>query len=206
MNFQFKMFSVASVVKVDITKKAAEKHMKRIPIRYTGAMLLMLGVGVVLTACVPGKQLLARAADPAEVKGTYTLLLYGCHYPDDIKNVAILVAEGSRYPLEIYDLDTSYKVKKGVPAQQALSEADSFVRCSAHRIWQTHLFRIPDDSGGTIGYEIRPLYLPLEFGFPDVLLISYALKDGTVRAYIKLDPNVEKELEDTGSKNRERER
>ncbi len=178
--------------------------MKRIDIRYSGMMLLMLGV--VLTACVPGKQLLARAADPAEVKGAYTLLLYGCHYPGDIKNDAILVAEGSRYPLEIYDLDTSYKVKKGVPARQALSEADSFVRCSTHRIWQTQLLRIPDDSGGTIGYEIRPLYLPLEFGVPDVLMVSYALKDGTVRAYIKLDPNVEKELEDTGSKKRERER
>ena len=178
--------------------------MKRANIRYTGAMLLMLGV--VLTACVPGKQLLARAADPAEVKGAYTLLLYGCHYPDDIKNVALLVAEGSRYPLEIYDLDTSYKVKKGVPAQQALSEAYSFVRCSPHRIWQPQLLRIPYDSGGTIGYEIRPLYLPLEFGFPDVLLISYALKDGMVRAYIRLDPNVERELEDTGSKERNSER
>ncbi|MGE5172289.1 MAG: hypothetical protein ACM3MD_00515 [Betaproteobacteria bacterium] len=172
--------------------------MDRINIQYTGAMLLMLGA--ILTACVPGKQLITRPADPAEVKGTYTLLLYGCHYPADIKNVAILIDEGSRYPLEIYDLDTSYKVKKGVPAQQALSEADSFVRCSTHRIWQTHLLRIPDDGGGTIGYEIRPLYLPLEFGLPDVLRVSYALKDGMVRAYIRLDPNVEKELEESGSK------
>ncbi len=174
--------------------------MKRTHIRYTGAMLLMLSA--ILTACIPGKQLTARAADPAEVKGIYTLLLYGCRYPDDIKNVAFLVDEGSKYPLEIYDLDTSYKVKKGVPAQQALSEADSFVRCSTHRVWQTQLLRIPDDSGGTIGYEVRPLYLPPEFGFPDVLLVSYALKDGAVRAYIKLDPNVEKDIESSGSDKR----
>ncbi len=175
--------------------------MNKIGIRCTGAMLLMLGA--LLAACAPGKQLMTHAADPAEAKGTYTLLLYGCHYPDDIKNVAILVDEGSRYPLEIYDLDTSYKVKKGVPAQQALSEADSFVRCSTHRIWQTHLLRIPDNSGGTVGYEIRPLYLPLEFGFPDVLMVSYALKDGAVRAYIRLVPTVEKELQESGSKERE---
>ena len=29
------------------------------------------------------------------MSGAYTLLLYGCHYPDDIKNVAILVDEKS---------------------------------------------------------------------------------------------------------------
>lgn len=162
-------------------------------------MAAFLVIVAALQACVAGKQLVTTGADPRAIAGTYTLLLYGCHYPDDIKNVAVLLDERSRYPLEIYDLDTSYTVKKGVPAQEALKEADSFLRCTTHRIWQMQLRRIPDDSGGTIGYEVRPLYAPYEFGFPDVLMISYSLRNGKVRTYIRLDPNVEREIESSGS-------
>ena len=143
--------------------------MKRNQTIQSAALTLLLTA--MLTACMAGKRVDTTAAEPTTVTGTYTLLLYGCHYPAEVDNVAILVAENSKYPLEIYDLDTSYRVKKGVPAQQALTEADSFVRCSTYRIWQTQLRRIPDGSGGTVGYELRPLYLPYEFGFPDVLLI-----------------------------------
>lgn len=151
-----------------------------------------------LDGCMAGKQLYPSAAEPAAVAGSYTLLLYGCHYPDDITNLAILVSDSSKYPVEIYDIDTSYKVEKEVPAQQALRTADSFLRCTTHRIWQTVLRRIPDDSGGTIGYEVRPLYFPLEFGQPDVLLTSYSLRDGKVRAYIRLDRDVERMINGSG--------
>jgi hypothetical protein len=144
-----------------------------------------------LQAPAAGKQLRTESADRAAVKGAYTMLLYGCRYPDDIENAAILVTEGSKYPVEIYALDTRYKVKKGVSAQQALDEADTFVRCSVHTVWQTQVRRIRDESGGTIGYEVRPLYFPYDVGAADVLLISYALKDGKVRVYIRLTPEME---------------
>jgi hypothetical protein len=138
-----------------------------------------------------GLQLSTTSADRTRISGTYTLLLYGCHYPDQIENVAILVDENSRYPLEIYDLDTSFKVKKGVPAQQAIAEAEAFVRCSFHSVWQTQVSAIMDERGGSIGYEFRPLYAVTEFGMPDVLLISYSLKDGKVRASIRKSPEME---------------
>lgn len=152
------------------------------------ALLLMT---IALQSCVTGNQLRTTASDRAAVTGTYTLLLYGCHYPDQIDNVAILVDENSRYPVEIYDLDTSFKMKKGVPAQQAVTEADAFIRCSFHNVWQTQVSRILDDSGGTMGYEFRPLYTVTEFGTPDVLMISYSLMNGKVRAYIRKIPAVE---------------
>ncbi len=158
--------------------------------------ILILSAG--LQACIPGNMLVTSAAGPDEVKGTYTLMLYGCHYPDQVSNISILVAENSKYPVEIYDLATSYKLKKDVPSQQALAESDSFVRCSTHRIWQTQLRRIPYDSGGTIGYEVRPLYIPYEFGIPDVLQVSYSLHNGVVRVTIKVDPDVERAIESSG--------
>jgi len=165
--------------------------------RYWSLILLL---ALTLQACAFGKQLATSPADPADLKGTYTLLLYGCHYPEDIKNLAILVDEGSKYPVEIYDLPTSYQVKKGVPGPQALKEADPFVRCSARRVSGTQVRRISDDAGGTIGFEVRPLYFWLEFGQTDVLLVSYSLQqNGTVRTYIRLDPDVERIVESPGS-------
>ena len=163
---------------------------------FSGAAFLILAIA--LASCMTGIHLTTSAADPTAVRGTYTLLLYGCHYPDDAQNVAFLVSDSSKYPLEIFDLDTSYKVKANVPAQQALSEANSFLKCTSYRLWQTQLERIPDDSGGTIGYEVRPLYLPWEFGKSDIMLISYWLRDGDVRVYIKLDPDVEQAIEASG--------
>ena len=147
-----------------------------------GTLLLTI---ISLQSCSLGTQLNTELADPKLITGTYTLLLYGCHYPEQIDNVAILVDKNSKYPLEIYDIKTSYSVENDVPAQQALEKADSFIRCSSHRVSQTQLTRIPDDSNGTVGYEVRPLYVPTEFGTPDVLIINYSLKDGKILTYIK---------------------
>src|SRR5512134_1465687 len=160
-------------------------------------MTLILLLAATMQGCIAGKQLMTVGADPSEVKGTYTLLLYGCHYPAQIQDVAILVDEAGRYPVTIHDLDSSYRVKKGVPAGQALSEADRFVRCSTFHIWRTELRKILDDSGGTLGYEVRPLYMPVQFGFADVILTSYSLQGGVVKAYIKLFPDVERQ-QDSG--------
>jgi hypothetical protein len=159
-------------------------------------------LALTLQACAFGKQLVTSSADPADLKGTYTVLLYGCHYPEDVKNLAVLVDEGSSHPVEIYDIPTSYQVKKGVPGPQAFKEADSFVRCSVRRVSQTQLSRISDADGGTIGYEVRPLYSPLEFGRIDILFVSYSLQNGTVKTYIRLDPDVERALESPGSDRR----
>lgn len=151
-----------------------------------------LVVALILQACVSGTRLMAKPADPSEVQGTYTLLLYGCRYPDDLENMAILVQEGGPYPVEIYAPDFMYKVKKGLPAPQALAEAEKFIACSFHNLWTSVLRKIPDEAGRTIGYEMKPLYVPWEIGVPEVLLSSYSLKNGKVTVYIVLDPLVEK--------------
>jgi len=174
--------------------------MKNSKKKFSAAAFLI--VAAALTSCMSGIQLTTSEADPTAVTGTYTLLLYGCHYPDDAQNVAFLVSDTSKYPLEIFDIDTSYKVKANVPAQEALSEANSFLKCTTYRLWRTQLERIPDASGGTIGYEVRPLYLPWEFGKSDIMLISYSLRNGAVRVYIKLDGDAERAIESSGGSGR----
>lgn len=53
-----------------------------------------------------------------------------------------------------------------------------------------------DRKGKTIGYELRPLYLPLDFGVSDVLDVTYWLREGKVKVVIKLLHSVEKQLSD----------
>ncbi len=161
--------------------------------------LIVLLLALFVPACIAGRELSTGPAVPADVEGTYTLLLYGCHYPDDIKDLAILVSSNGKYPVEIYDLPTSYKTKKDLPGAEALKEAESFVRCSTRQVSRTQVHRIYDETGGTVGFEIRPLYFPLQFGRDDVFLVNYTLRDGRVTAYIRLDPGVQRVLESSGN-------
>src|SRR5512139_1358160 len=124
------------------------------PIR-TVALLLAMAV---LQGCVLGTPLLSESADRKKIDGTYDLYLYGCRYPSDYEHAAFLISSDARYPVDLVVFETAYKVKKGLPAAQALSEAEAFVRCGIHTVDQTRVRRIPDGSGGTVGYELLPRF------------------------------------------------
>lgn len=166
------------------------------PVRSSAAILCLV---LLLAGCMTGTRLNTLSANPAAVSGTYTLLLHGCKYGEEIDNVAILVDEQEAYPVSIYDLPASYTVKKGVPAKEAFAAATTFVACSTHSVWKTRVSRIIDDGGRTIGYEVRPLYFPLEFGNPDPLTVTYFRHKDGVRVYIRIDSTVERMLEGGGN-------
>jgi hypothetical protein len=148
----------------------------------------------VLQGCALGKQLQTKTADPKSIGGIYDLMLYGCRYPYDYEHAAFLISPETKYPVSLFVPDTAYKVKKGLQAENALSEADAFVRCGVHTVTETRVHRILDDSGGTIGYEILPRYPATDPAGSDPLLVSYSLKNGKVTVYIRLSPEVEKKL------------
>ena len=161
----------------------------------------ILFLSLAITSCVltTGNHLRIEAAKPSEVTGTYTLLLYGCRYPDDVENVALLDKEGDPYTIEIYAPDFRYKVKAGLPAEEALKHAEEFVKCSVH-YQQTRFSKILDPSGNIVGYEARGLYSPIRFGMYDVLDVQYVARADKIVVYIKLDPAVEMELRDEGGR------
>jgi hypothetical protein len=168
-------------------------------------VLALLAISLTMPACTSmgGRHLRIEPAKPSEVMGTYTLLLYGCRYPDDLENVAILDKDGDPYTIEIYAPDFRYTVKTGLSAEDALKQAERFVQCSVH-YQQTRFSRIADPAGGIAGYEARGLYSPIRFGMYDVLDVQYVARDNKIVVYIKLDPAVEKELSNEGGP-RERE-
>jgi hypothetical protein len=144
-----------------------------------------------LCSCAPALYLKTEGAQPAELKGTYTLILYGARYGSDIENIVILAKEGTGYSFEVYAPEFDYRVRKNVPADEALAEAQKFV--SFHYAFRrSRLSRILDKEGSPIGYEVRPLYSPLDFGYADVMDITYTLRDRKVTARIRLIRELEK--------------
>ncbi len=171
--------------------------MKKRKIIFASFACLFLVVS--LTACMSaGTRLLPQPADRSEVRGTYTLMLYGCRYAGDVENMAILVNEAGPLPVEIFAPNFMYTVKKGLLSPQALDEAETFVKCSFHSLWYSTLRKVLDTTGNAVAYEVKPLYLPWEFGVPEVLQSSYFLKGGKVVLYIRLDPFVENRIEHDG--------
>jgi hypothetical protein len=138
------------------------------------------------------KPLRTVEASPSEVKGTFTLILYGGNYSDDLETMVLLDLEGDRYTLEPYAPDFDYRVKKGVPAEKALAEAEKFV--SFHpAFWRTQLGKILDGKGNIIGFEFKPLYRPFIFGVSDILDVNYWPKEsGKIRVIIKLIPPLDR--------------
>lgn len=161
--------------------------------KYALSAVLLIAMSV-LQGCAFGTQLQTKTADPKFIGGTYDLILYGCRYPNDYEHAAFLISTETKYPVSLFVPDTSYKVKKGLQAENALSEADAFVRCGVHTVTETRMHRIPDDTGGTIGYEILPRYPATDVSGSDPLLVSYSLKEGKVTIYIRLSPDVERKL------------
>jgi hypothetical protein len=138
------------------------------------------------------KPLKTEDANAADISGVFTLILYGGKYYDDVETIAILDYEGDPFTFEPFAPEFDYRIKKGVPAKEAIEEAEKFV--SFHNsFWRSQLSRIIDKKGNTIGYEIRPLYLPFTFGVSDLLEVNYWLKEGNrVKVTIRLITSVER--------------
>ncbi len=150
-------------------------------------------------SCTKKQILHTESTYSPEMFGSYTLFLYGARFSNDIETIAILDREGDRFTFEIFKPEFDFKVITGVPAAKAFDEGNKFIRF--HRsFYSSQMVSILGSSGEIIGYEIRPLYLPTEFGYSDVMDVSYTLIEDTVKVKIQLKPHVRYMLYDEGGK------
>ena len=154
------------------------------------AIFLLIIIGLFVLS--GDTSLKTETGDPAEVQGTYTLLLYGSGASNDLVNIAILDKEGDAYSFEIYAPDFAYTVQAGRPAVQALQEAERFVRRNIE-VERTRLHKVLSPTGAEIGFELRPLYSAAKFGKDDVLAVRYSIRDRRISVHIVLDAAIEKQ-------------
>ena len=162
--------------------------------RYICFFFLLAGIHFGVSHAFAQSEILrTEEAREADVKGVFTLILYGARDINDVEALAILDLEGDQYTVEPYAPAFDYKVEKGLSEKTALNKAYKFI--SYHNAFlRPQLSRIIDAKGKTIGYEVRPLYMPFVFGRSDVLEVDYSLKGEKVKVTIKIIPSVEKAL------------
>jgi hypothetical protein len=139
-------------------------------------------------------------ADRPASSGTYTVILYGANHYNDIASAAFLIPEGGKYTFDIFAPRFAYRVVSGLSPETAMQRALTFVSWHGDYM-NAQISKILDTDGLTIGYEIRPLYRPTAFGMIDVMQINYFLKNPSiVTIYVKLDPDIERQLVTGGDK------
>ncbi len=154
-------------------------------------LLLMLKLLFSSVSCAPGLRLNTQGAQDAEVIGNYTAIYYGCNFFNDLETITFLEKEGGAYHFEPYAPDFKYRVKKGLSSTDAIERAKKSVNCNAS-FSRTQVSRILAPSGETLGYEVRPLYLPYTYGVDDVLDVDYWLKDNKVVITIRA-PSIDRD-------------
>lgn len=161
----------------------------------TSSILLIFGLLFGSVSCTKEIRLNTQSAQDPEVSGTYTAIYYGCNFLNDLETIAFLEKEGGKYHFEPFAQDFKFKVKKGLSAKEALETAKKSVNCNA--LFSSALVsRILAPSGETIGYEVRPLYLPYRYGVDDVLNVDYWLKENKVVITVSLRASMELLLKD----------
>ena len=164
-------------------------------IRLFFVLIISLFVLSVANSCAPRNVLRTAYVDHSLASGTYTVFLYGARHANDLETVAILAREETPYAFVINSPDFDYKVIKRMSARDAVISARRFV--SFHNAFSyDRMSAIFSPSGEVIGYEVRPYYRPIEYGFSDVMDIWYALAGEKVMVNIHLKPEVQQLLQD----------
>lgn len=153
-------------------------------------MFVLVSILVVTKNLTRRRLLETVPAGVSNITDTFTLILYGGQNSNDIETVAILDKEGDRYSFEPFAPRFKYIVKRGVPANEALEEAGKYI--SWHNSYHRSQLRgIIDEKGSILGYELRPIYLPLAFGIDDIMDIDYRMRGNRIVVIVRLKPVIQ---------------
>jgi len=123
--------------------------------------------------------------------GVFDLVLYGGNYSNDLETAAFLDRQGDAYNFDIYAPEFNYRTIKGLTFEEGLDKATEFVSLNSS-FHQFKITSIVNDKSQILGYEVKPLYLPYNYGTDDVLDIWYTEKGNKVVVTVRLKPFIEK--------------
>lgn len=157
------------------------------------AVVILSTILFAVSACSGGKYLRAVPIHSfEEITGNFTVILFGTAEYDGLETVAFLDREGDSYEVVPHAPDFQYSASMNNRGKEAFEKALHFI--SSHHAYNTYQIRriLDRDMNRTIGYEVRPLYLPFVYGYADVLYVDYWFTgDGSVSVSIKLKRSVE---------------
>jgi len=141
---------------------------------------------LLLSGCVSGTMLSSQSVTEIDTNhGTYTLILYGGQNAHDLSSIAVLDRTDDAYTILPYGAAFNYRIVENLSAADAMERGDSFLHnLSSYRATEKRAIYTPDHT--VIGYEMRPLFMPLDTGLlGDILDTSYVLQtDNQVMVYV----------------------
>ncbi len=163
--------------------------------RYLSFMVIVLSVHLFCLQAVATPGLKIEQANEEEIKGSYRVLLYGARHGNDLETIAFLDPLEDGFEVELYTPDFNYRVEDKRDAKEAIKIASTFV--SWHSSYRSYsLGKILNADGKVLAYEVRPLYMPLEYGVSDVFDNSYWLRGNRVVIKVRLIAPVERLIYD----------
>jgi hypothetical protein len=137
------------------------------------------------------------AGEGGMVPGSYTAVLYSSSEYNFLQTIAFLDPEEDAHEIVPYGAQFNYSVVNGLSPAGAEQRARQFIASHAPSYNSIDLRAIKGVDGNTIGYELRPWYMPINYGESDVLDITYVppQPDGRVTVYVGLKMSVERRLE-----------
>lgn len=173
-------------------------------IRQTSLKRLFLFVGLMFVAAAfSGSEAFspqldqADPADPKELAGTYSVVLFDSGLGNGIQRIAVLDRDGDGFRFEPYAPEFEYRIIRGLSGQDALRRAQSYLAVTPE-LWKTQISSIRGTSGEVLGYEVRPLYERTAFGTDDVLDVAYRVRGETVFIYMRLIESIERLFRSSG--------
>ena len=153
------------------------------------ALFLLLAVACAIT----GKGLTTRLAREGDVgDGPFTVILYSTSEYSFLQTAAFLDIEGDGYELQPFGASFKYTLIKGLAGSKAVERAREFI-VSRVVYNKLELRAIMGPAGTVIGYELRPLLLPINYGQSDVLDIYYDLgQEGRITVYVRLKDSIKR--------------
>lgn len=155
---------------------------------------------VLQSACINGTRLSSQSIAALDTtRGTYTLIMYGGQNFRDLGSVSILDRTDDAYTIMPYGAAFKYRIIEDLSATEAVETGDRFIN-DLHTYKSTEIRAIHGPDNTIIGYEMRPLFMPLDTGyFGDVIETSYILQEGNqVTVYVGFKGGIEDPLDSRG--------
>jgi hypothetical protein len=149
-------------------------------------LAILFPVVLLQNGCTSGILLSSRPIAARDTgRGSYNLILYGGQNPRAADSVAILDRTDDPYTILPYGAAFNYRIIDNLSADEAIKRGRAFISdLTSYRA--TEIREIDGPKHTVIGYELRPLFMPLETGrLGDFVDTSYVLQEkNQVRVYV----------------------
>lgn len=150
-----------------------------------------------LSGCTSGTILSTQSPTGLDqIGGTYDLILYGGQNARDLRSIAILDRTEDPYTILPYGAAFNYRIIEKISAVDALESGERFLYDLAeYRAMEKREIYSPNHT--VIGYELRPIFMPLTTGFlGDILDTSYVLQpENRVTVYVDFKGNAQNQMD-----------